>query len=297
MALIINLFFQTIAFIGIIAVLKALEPQHRKWVLFLLVMPSFTIWSSIAGKEAIVVFAVGIVTAYLIKITKKNKLPNIKELLSAILLLIFKAQYLPAFLFIYFTVILGNKIHQKSFIILLAGLMSLSFLYIERDRLNDITLIFIPKNFVNLTHKTLVYSGDDGLAGGRSTREVFWKEKGDYIWKSPKGMIMALVGPTYKEALLNNNKLHLLGFLEGMLILIFLMIFVLYHSKNASAVLFIAVIFTLFWILFASYPFGVMNPGTAIRYRTGIIPFIGVLAVYFLSQNIHEKWLKKNRIK
>ena len=109
MALIINLVFQTLAFIGIIALLKSLEPHHRKWILFLLVLPSFTIWSSIAGKEAIVVFAVGIASAYLIKITKKNKLPNTKELLSAFLLLIFKAQYLPAFLFIYFTVTFANK--------------------------------------------------------------------------------------------------------------------------------------------------------------------------------------------
>jgi len=296
MALIINLVFQTIAFIGIIAVLKALEPQHRKWVLLLLVLPSFTIWSSIAGKEAIVVFAVGIATAYLIKITKKNKLPNIKELLSALLLLIFKAQYLPAFLFIYLTIIFANKIQQKSFLILLVGLISLSFLYIERDRFNYATLEQIPRSFVNLTHKTLVYSGDDGLAGGRSTREVFWEEKNDFIWKSPKGMIIALIGPTYKEALLYNNKLHFFGFIEGMIILVFLIIFITYHSKNASAVLFIAVIFTLFWLLFASYPFGVMNPGTAIRYRTGIIPFIGVLVVYFLSQNIHEKWIRKNRL-
>ena len=42
MALIINLVFQTLAFIGIITLLKALEPNHRKWILFLLVLPTMS---------------------------------------------------------------------------------------------------------------------------------------------------------------------------------------------------------------------------------------------------------------
>lgn len=287
-ALIINLVFQTIAFFGILALLKALEPQHRKWVLFLLVLPSFTIWSSIAGKEAIVVFAVGIFSAYLIKITKKNRLPNFKEIISALLIIIFKAQYLPAFLFIYASIVIGKKVKQKGFIILLAGIMSLSFLYIERDRLNDITLNKIPRSFVNLANNQLVFAGSDGLAGGRSTRQIFWEKENDFIWKSPKGIIVTLVGPTFKEAFLYNNKLHLFSFLEGMVIIMFLVIFIFYHSRNASAFIFIAVVFSIFWILFASYPFGIMNPGASIRYRTTIIPFLAILVVYFLSRSAHN---------
>ncbi len=285
-AIVINLIFQTIAFIGIIAVLKALEPQHRKWLLFLFMLPSFTIWSSIAGKEAIVVLAVGIISAYLINLTKKNQLPKIKEIISAFIVLLFKTQYLPGILFIYLTLTLGNKIRQKGFIVLLAGLVSLSLIYIERDTFNKITLEQIPMNYKS-------GSGVDGLAGGRSTREVFWEKDNDYIYKSPKGMIMSIVGPTYKEALLYNNKLHLFGFIEGMIIIIILAVSIFYHAKKASPILLIAVIFTLFWILFATYPLSVMNPGTAIRYRTGILPFIGVLAIYFLSQTAHIRWLKK----
>ncbi len=285
-ALVINLIFQTIAFIGIIAVLKALDPQHRKWLLFLFMLPSFTIWSSIAGKEAIVVLAVGIISAFLINLTKKNQLPKVKEILSALILLLFKTQYLPGILFIYLTLTLGTKIQQKGFLVLLVGILSLSLLYIERDTLNKITLEQIPMNYKS-------GSGIDGLAGGRSTREVFWEKENDYIYKSPKGMIMSIVGPTYKEAFLYNNKLHLFGFIEGMMIIIILTLSIFYHSKKASPILLITVIFTLFWILFATYPLSVMNPGSAIRYRTGILPFISVLAIYFLSQTAHIRWLRK----
>ncbi len=285
-AIIINLIFQTIAFVGIITVLKALDPQHRKWLLFLFMLPSFTIWSSIAGKEAFVVLAVGIISAYLINLTKKNQLPKTKEIVSAFIVFLFKAQYLPGLLFIYLTLILGKKVRQKSFLILLVGLLSLSFIYIKKDTFNDLTLDKIPRNYK-------VGSGTDGLAGGRSTREVFWEKENDFIYKSPKGIIMSIVGPTYKEALLYNNKLHLLSFIEGMAIIIILTLSIVYHSKKAHLVLLIAVIFSLFWILFATYPLSVMNPGTAIRYRTGIIPFVGVLAIYFLSQSAHIRWLKK----
>ena len=48
----INIGFQTIGFVGLLAMLRALEPAQRKAILPILMLPSLTVWSSIASKEA-----------------------------------------------------------------------------------------------------------------------------------------------------------------------------------------------------------------------------------------------------
>ena len=106
---------------------------------------------------------------------------------------------------------------------------------------------------------------------------------------------MSLIGPTYKEVFRDGNPVHIFGFVEGMIILIFLSVAILYNSKKSPAILVIAVLFTFFWILFGTYPLGVMNPGTAIRYRTSVIPFLGILAIYFISNKASYNWLKTRR--
>jgi hypothetical protein len=48
--------------------------------------------------------------------------------------------------------------------------------------------------------------------------------------------------------------------------------------------------FTLFWILFTNYPLGIMNPGSAIRYRTGYEILVFVVMVFLLSPNLFVTW-------
>ena len=48
----------------------------------------------------------------------------------------------------------------------------------------------------------------------------------------------------------------------------------------------------LFWILFANYPFGIMNPGSAIRYRTGYILFVVLIFTLLLSRDVYLRWQK-----
>lgn len=47
---------------------------------------------------------------------------------------------------------------------------------------------------------------------------------------------------------------------------------------------------TTFWILFANYPLGIMNAGTAIRYRTGYLILIFVVAALLLSRETFIRW-------
>jgi len=47
----INICFQTIAFVGIVVFLRTLRGWHRAVVLMLLAFPTFSLWSSVAGRK------------------------------------------------------------------------------------------------------------------------------------------------------------------------------------------------------------------------------------------------------
>ena len=64
--LLINFYFQTVGFIGIVMLLQSLEPAVRRKMAVLVMMPSFSLWSSVASKESIVVLAVCLVCTYLV---------------------------------------------------------------------------------------------------------------------------------------------------------------------------------------------------------------------------------------
>ena len=54
----IDIGFQTIAFIGIFKMLVAVDGKTRRFLALLIMTPSFNIWSSVAAKEALIVFFV-----------------------------------------------------------------------------------------------------------------------------------------------------------------------------------------------------------------------------------------------
>ena len=66
--ILIDIGFQTLAFFGIYKFFISIEGKPRIFLFLLLLTPSFTLWSSIAGKEAIIVFFVGIICANIVKI-------------------------------------------------------------------------------------------------------------------------------------------------------------------------------------------------------------------------------------
>ena len=49
-------------------------------------------------------------------------------------------------------------------------------------------------------------------------------------------------------------------------------------------------IFTVFWIMFAVYPLGTNNPGTAVRFRTDFIMIIYVAVIVIMSRSLYINW-------
>lgn len=272
----INIGFQSIAFIGILAVLRALAPQPRIAVTALVMLPSFSVWSSVASKEAIVVFAMGLILAPLIHIYRGHRVTGLVALPGLAIIAVYKPHFFPAILFLGGGIIVTSRIYQKSLIVLVGFLASLAVLYLLRDQVSALSLEIAPH-----------------FLGFGSSRTDFFVNPDDVFRKAPLGMFLAFFGPTFGEA--SSGVLQMASFLESTVVTIVLLWFLMRNGGRTPVFSILVVAGTLFWILFATYPLGVFNAGSAVRYRTGYEMLIFVLFAFILSRQNVETWISSRR--
>ena len=278
-ALLINFAFQSIAFVGIVAFLRAAPVRLRVWLALLLMLPSFTIWSSVASKEAIVVLGMGVVGAYIIRLYDGTARLHIGVALSFFLILFFKPQYLPAIAFIIFGTFVGKYVSQKIFFLVVVGLLSLVPLYLFRDAI-DAMALDIPRHFSSFSS-----TAAENIS---ATRPAYWTEQYDVFRKAPYGMFQSFFGPTLGET--SRGILLAASFVESLFLIFVLAVYSIKQFFRLPAFMIVMSAFTLFWILFTAYPTGMMNPGTALRYRTGYEILIFLAIVVLLSRETYIGW-------
>ena len=267
----INIGFQTIGFVGIVILLRSVEGKTRVWLAVLLLLPSFNVWSSVAGKEAIVVFALGIVCALIIDLYRGRARFRWIYIPAFFLIFLLKDHYLPALVFMIVGTIIAKRVRQRTFLVLVGGTLSLTPLFVFRQKIDELAFDMIP-NFLGLG----------------SSREAFWVEQYDVFWKAPGGMFQNFFGPTLAETSL--GVLQLFSFVESTVIIGILLVFGLRHLPRLPAYMVFMSGFTIFWVLFTAYPFGIMNPGSAIRYRTGYEMLVFVAIIFLLSRETFVGW-------
>lgn len=269
----INIGFQSIAFVGLVALLRAVEGQLRKTLLALFMLPSFTVWSSIATKEALLVFLLGILCAHIVRMYYNTDQLRWYHFVCVSLLFTFKPHYVIPLVLLVGVTYAGRYVRQKATVALVAFIGTLVMLYLFRDQVDDLA---------QWTDHVLV------AMGGRSGRLLFLVEPYDTFWKAPYGMYLAFVGPTFGEA--GKGVLHLASFLESSLILAVLLFYLIKRLPELPAYNVILALGTTFWVLFPNYPLGVSNPGTAVRYRTGYLVLIFLAFVFLLSRERYVNW-------
>ena len=271
-----NIPFAIISFYGVFYPIKKINLSKNQliFLLFLLSFPNFGIWSSIASKEAVMVFAMGLILGCMIEFIKGNSPNYLVLFIGVVLFYIFKPQYLVGIGFVLLFIIFHNKLRLKFnenlFFLIFIILSSLFFLFIFKADINELSLQ-IPKHF--------------SIEAGSTRENQFFLEDYDVFKNAPKGMLIGFIGPTLNEAL--NKSTHLMVFLESMIIISLF----LFSSINllATSIIFrkfniyyFGIFFIiLFWLLFTHYPMSILNPGSAIRYRQGFYSFL-VILYYFL---------------
>jgi len=272
-----NFPFMVLSFIGIYYAVKRIDLTSKQLLTLLafLSLPNFGIWTSIASKEAVAVFFLGVILGFIIDLIKSNPKKNFLLVSFAFYLCaIFKPQYLIGISAILIYIFLSQKLSLKgagkAILLVLFFIFSFSALYFFRSEINELSYI-IPSHF--------------RLDAGSTRENTIWVNYLDVFWNAPYGMYIAFVGPTMAEAF--SKPTHLFAWLESMFILAvffiaLLKLLVITYKTGRLNIYYVGLFLTVtLWILFVHYPFGALNPGSAIRYREGFFSFL-VILFYFL---------------
>ena len=238
----------------------------RRWSLLLtLLLPSTTVWSSIVGKEALYCGAMGLGLV----IWSKYAVGDLRwhEVLIAVLTLIvcftFRPHYAIALLWLFIATFSLKNLKDNAIIFLISLLLigAISTYLFAWDE-----LLF------------RAYSGIDPIA--RASRFEFfginiYSPNGFKQFKTliPLGTVISIVGPLPTEAL---KRIELLPFfIEGIIILFSPLIiygFAIKHSvprvSEFKKIFWWCLIPAILMLMLIHAPFGILNPGSATRWRT-----------------------------
>lgn len=267
--------------------------EFRKYVnnylLFVvLCLPNFCVWTGVFSKEMVgLVFSTILASLFLDFLDGKYEVKK-KHWFAMYLCLIFKPQYFPFIFQGLIMVYIMNKYIKtakwKMFFGCFVVFCNLAVLYLISDIVNQ--------------YADIMYMHFDD-PNANSTRENIWTEENDFFYEAPRGMFVAFFGPTISEMM--NNPTHLLAGIESIIILIlfltlgFRLIIRCMNSYKINVTIFFSYFVVITGIALLHYPFGIFNPGSAIRYRTNFF-FLFILMFLYVNKYYKLFYLKENKI-
>lgn len=282
--ILVHIALSVIAFYGIYQFLKAAKTDNTRMYNLLILMcfaPSFAIWSSLAGKEALIVFSMGLICAQIIRFFKGEPVKFSVPLVIALwFMAVIKFYYLPfvalSIVYIFFRQRINLSWKADFALLMFILLCSIGGFWFFRDKIDSYTL----NKLAGVYH-----------AGARSSRPLMFTQSMDWIRKMPYWLPISLMGPTLHECSLSLQ--HLGTFIESC----FLFVLFLYMLKDAPLCVFrkFSVYYQwlvlgcncMMFVLFAQYIQGVMNSGASNRYRTNI--YIPLLCFAYALTCVQER--------
>ncbi len=269
-----NLPFMLLSFCIVKWVIEKLNIRERigdSLTFILISLPNFCIWTSVLSKETVGLAFSAIFGVLFFNFFNGNFKLGWRDLIATYLCLLFKPQYFP-FIFAGLTYIyLCHKIHnvkQQFSLAIFIIFITIYILVILQPIVDELALqMYAHFNFA-----------------GASTRDNIFTAPGDFYRFAPWGMLQAFVGPNLNEIM--HSPLNLLAAIESwFIVFVFLWlskkaIIRLIYCGRLSPVPFFSIFITTIGILFIHYPFGIFNPGSAIRYRTNFLFLFIILFVY-----------------
>lgn len=273
--LLTNIVFNIFTSLGLLYIIK--KTNYSNFIIVMLMMPNFTIWSSYASKESFVVFATCIIMGIFISIANDYKLTKAENRLSVICLyfvILFKPQYLPALLVIYLYLVCRKGINQGFRIfILLSVCVFVFYLYcVFSDFINSFFSTF-SKYFISATANNRnmnAFSVENGFSNN-----LFY------------GMILALWGPSITD--LSNGLLQVVAFFESSFLFLCIFITLCRQFIYQKVDYILLTLIVLFFLLVVQYPFSFFNAGAAIRYRTNLyVILVGYIFILLKNGSIKK---------
>ncbi|MDL2281722.1 hypothetical protein LJC44_01210 [Parabacteroides sp. OttesenSCG-928-G06] len=282
-----NFPFMLVSFFSVKWVVESLELKKyvsKRLLLFLLSTPSFCIWTSICSKETIGLLFISIFAVLLVNFLQGDYKIRVRDWGAAYLCLLFKPQYFIFILQGLFYIYLSAKIKRPQ----INFLLGVVFVFC------NLLVLYLLRNIVN-EYAEIMYMHFD-FKGSGSTRDNIFLHENDFFYHAPAGMFLAFWGPNLSEML--SKPTHLFVGIESFVVMVVFCYLVyryffrlLIKGKFSPTILFsYFIIFT--GISLLHYPFGIFNPGSAIRYRTNFFFLFVVLLLYlhiYTSHCLHKK--------
>ena len=266
------------------------------YLLFLL-LPSSLIWTSIVGKEAIFYGFFTLLLFIWIEFLKDklNFLDIILITLSFIVCAILRPHYLVCIVWLYLSLVIVKYYYNyKNLILILSftGLFFSCFIIIYSDTvlwraLSSIEYYARASRFVDFNILPPQIGSDLHL---RDDIFIYFKEALIKNW------IYSIIGPRFNEIFIRIEFIPF--FIEGIFILSFPIICYLYalkmkinEFKKYKLLFFYCLIPSLMLIILVHAPFGILNPGTGIRWRVNFetIFYITPLLIFFNYNHLKIK--------
>ena len=268
--------FLVLSFAGVYYPISKMELSKKQLYLLIIMLsvPSFGVWTSIASKEAVGVFYLGVILAGYIDIYQRRSVQNrILFFIAVYLLLVFKPQYAVGVFALFVFTWFGRKFRFNGGLKLLSFVLAVALgalaLYLARDVIDSLSKI-MPTHF--------------STEAGSTRENTIWVDKYDFFKNSAYGMYIGFVGPTLSEAL--SKPTHMAAWIESMFVIFFFFYFSLKYLLVSVRVSKVNIMFLggfslcTFWILLVHYPFGALNPGSAVRYRESFYAFLVCLFLF-----------------
>lgn len=291
-----HLVFSLFSGIGILILSYSMK---NKLILVLLLFPSALVWTSIVGKEAIYYGCLTIILAiWSIQISDNSKrksiVLHIGSALMLIVCLILRPHYTIPLIYILSTSFVLYTFTAKKIKVIL-----IFIIFSSTIALIIYMLFFMPQDLIarglgaidpqarasRFEYFNLNHLDPDFLRG-----KSYWIILDVYKTLILKEGIFGIIGPFPSELLVRFEFIPF--FIEGILILILPMFFGYMLQKTQNYHLYkkyfyIALIPAILMSIVIHAPFGILNPGTAIRWRVNfeLIFYAAPLILYLLSKN------------
>ncbi len=258
-----NIIINVISSLAIVRLIRKM--RYNIIFMILCLSPSFSIWSSFASKEIIVVTFMALMLSEVIAFLRDEKVNYLFAALAVFMLLFYKLQLVLPVLQLLLSVVILKRSNQHSGVVIIPLILVVNVLgiFIMRDYVDD------------LVRSIIVHFS----SASRSTRDsTFLMQNYGFFLNLPYGMFITFFGPTLGE--ISTSTLHLFTAIESTLIIGTLVYLFIFKSKKFIKPDFIHVmvfINLLLLLMFFQTPWGILNPGSAIRYRADYYLYILVL--------------------
>lgn len=275
--LLVNIFISILFGFSFFFVFKDLFCFVDKRLLYMcFLLPSFQIWTSVAGKEIIAVAGLLFFIKWIINVQFERKNSILYLFVGIVFGILLRPHYGVAYIYLAISVFVLNKIKFSVFsngvyIISLTAISIISALLLALTE----NLWSAPFLSVLDIIKNYFLTSDIAYA---NRYYIEWGTVSDYFDNILWGSMVSIIGPTFNEVF--NRIVYIPFFIEGVLSLVLMAVifYRLYKETHTNTLyrkyFYFSFIPAVIIILLIHYPFGLFNPGAAIRYKQNITPLI-----------------------